>query len=169
MSEDAIIETEAVAETSASFRDFYPVKPPFGYVGIEIDEIDGKLKYVLVEPTLNELELQILEEIKNDLTERMDIPLSVLNNEEKMKDYLDDLINKVLNRFAREVEDESKEKFIYYLLRDLLGYGKIDLMIHDPKIEDISCNGVNIPIYVWHQNYESLQTNIEYPSEKLFF
>ena len=83
-----------------------------------------------------------------------------------MKDYLDDLINKVLNRFAREVAEESKEKFIYYLLRDLLGYGKIDLIIHDPKIEDISCNGISIPIYVWHQNYESLQTNIEYPSEK---
>ena len=72
MSEETNIEMEAVAETSASFRDFYPVKEPFGYVGIEIDEINGKPKYVLVEPTLNESELEILEEIKNDLTERMD-------------------------------------------------------------------------------------------------
>jgi len=166
LSEETIIETEAVAETSISFRDFYPVKPPFGFVGIEIDEINGKLKYVLVEPTLIDLEVQILEEIKSDLTERMDIPLSVLYNEEKMKDYLSDLINKVLKRFARRVSEESKGKFIYYLLRDFLGYGKINLMIHDSKIEDISCNGVGTPIYAWHQTYESLQTNIEYHSEE---
>jgi flagellar protein FlaI len=32
--------------------------------------------------------------------------------------------------------------------------------MRDPLIEDISTDGVNIPIYVWHRTYESLPTNI---------
>ncbi|MEM1760847.1 MAG: type II/IV secretion system ATPase subunit, partial [Desulfurococcaceae archaeon] len=30
---------------------------------------------------------------------------------------------------------------------------------------DISCNGVNIPIYVWHRKYESIPTNIIFTDE----
>ena len=166
LSEKIIESMEAAPESSALFKDFYPIKSPYGHVGIEIDEITGKLKYVLIEPTLNELEIQFLEEIKDDLTERMDIPLSTLKNEEWMKDYLENQIDRVLKKFKRKVAQDSQEKYIYYLMRDFLGYGKIDLIMNDPKIEDISCNGVNAPIYVWHQNYESVQTNIEYLSEK---
>ena len=61
--------------------------------------------------------------------------------------------------------DESKKKFIYYLMRDFLGYGRIDILLKDPRIEDISCNGLRTPIYVWHQDHESIQTNIEYATE----
>jgi len=52
------------------------------------------------------------------------------------------------------------DKLMYYIIRDFLGYGKIDPLMKDPLIEDISADGVNIPIYVWHRDYESLPTNI---------
>ena len=32
----------------------------------------------------------------------------------------------------------------------------------DPKIEDISCNGSGVPIFIWHQEYESIPTNIAF-------
>jgi flagellar protein FlaI len=69
-------------------------------------------------------------------------------------------------KYEKNVAEESKGKYIYYLMRDFLGYGKIDIIMKDPKIEDISCNGVNIPIYVYHKDYESLPTNIIYETEK---
>ena len=34
--------------------------------------------------------------------------------------------------------------------------------MRDQNIEDISCNGTGIPIYVWHKYYESIPTNINY-------
>jgi len=49
---------------------------------------------------------------------------------------------------------------MYYLVRDFLGYGKIDPLMKDHLIEDISADGVNIPLYVWHREHESLPTNI---------
>jgi len=49
---------------------------------------------------------------------------------------------------------------MYYITRDFLGYGKIDPLMKDHLIEDISADGVNIPLYVWHREYESLPTNL---------
>jgi flagellar protein FlaI len=36
----------------------------------------------------------------------------------------------------------------------------------DPYIEDISCDGVGRPIYVWHQKYESIPTNIKFTNDE---
>ncbi|RLF04994.1 MAG: hypothetical protein DRK00_05505 [Thermoprotei archaeon] len=52
------------------------------------------------------------------------------------------------------------ERVLYYLQRDYLGYGPVHVMVLDPNLEDISCNGVGIPVYVWHRKYESLETNV---------
>ena len=51
---------------------------------------------------------------------------------------------------------------MYYLKRDFLGYSRIDVLMRDPRIEDISCDGVGIPIYVWHRDYESIPTNVQF-------
>jgi flagellar protein FlaI len=83
-----------------------------------------------------------------------------------MMEYLNKEIMDVFLKYKKDVAEESKGKYIYYLMRDFLGYGKIDVIMKDHKIEDISCNGVNTPIYVFHKDYESLPTNIIYETEK---
>ena len=149
-----------------TFRDFYPVNPPFGYIGIENEEGTGKLRYRLVEPTLDGDENLILKELKDNIIERMDIPVSLLDDKDKMKEYLREESKKIFKKLKWDVPAESEEKFLYYLTRDFLGYGKIDLLMLDPNIEDISCNGVDTPIYIWHRVYESLPTNVVYASER---
>ncbi len=37
--------------------------------------------------------------------------------------------------------------------------------MRDINIEDVSCNGTAIPIYVWHRYYESIPTNVSYSSK----
>ena len=155
----------SVEPASMAFRDFYPVNPPFGYVGIEINEEKGTLKYHVVEPTLSEDELDLLDRIKALLVDRMDVSLDVLRDAQKMEEYLREQIQDIFKKFQREIPEESEDKFIYYLKRDFLGYGKIDLLIRDENIEDVSCNGVRTPIYVWHRKYESIPTNIIYDTE----
>ena len=161
--------SEKINETethSMAFRDFYPVNPPFGFVGIEINEERKSLMYHTVEPALTDEEAILLERIKKLLIDRMNVPLNVLRDPDKMESYLRDDIQKLFKRFEREIPPESEDKFIYYLKRDFLGYGKIDLLVLDEDIEDISCNGYNTPIYVWHRNYESIPTNIIFKSSE---
>ena len=39
--------------------------------------------------------------------------------------------------------------------------------MRDPNIEDISCDGVTKPVYIWHRNYESLETNLEFQNDEV--
>lgn len=58
------------------------------------------------------------------------------------------------------VDEKLTEKFLYYIERDMMGFGPLNVIMDDYRVEDISCDGVGIPIYVWHRDYESLPTNI---------
>ncbi|MBD3172284.1 hypothetical protein GF326_07415, partial [Candidatus Bathyarchaeota archaeon] len=165
MSENEREESIKSKQASMAFRDFYPVNPPYGYVGIAIDEEKQQLKYHTVEPNLTDEETDLLDRIKSILIDRMNIPLDVLKNPDKMETYLRDEIQTIFKRFQRKIPEESEDKFIYYLMRDFLGYGIIDLLMRDEKIEDISCNGSKTPIYVWHRDYESIPTNVFYDSD----
>jgi flagellar protein FlaI len=57
-------------------------------------------------------------------------------------------------------------KIEYYLEKDLIGYGRIDGLISDPYIEDISCLGINKPVYIYHRKYGSIRTNIVFAAEE---
>jgi flagellar protein FlaI len=157
--EEAINESEL----GSTYKEFYPVNPPFGYVGIQVED-DGRMVYKVIEPTMTEEEQAILKSIKDDIIINIGVPLEVLKKDESMKIYLDQMTRKVLKKFKKEVPKESEDKLMYYLVRDFLGYGKIDILFLDPNIEDVSCNGVNTPIYVWHRVHESLPTNIILPT-----
>ncbi|MDH5389697.1 MAG: type II/IV secretion system ATPase subunit, partial [Candidatus Bathyarchaeota archaeon] len=58
------------------------------------------------------------------------------------------------------------KKITYYLERNIAGYGKIDPLMFDPYIEDISCSGVNRPIFLWHRKYENIRTNVYFTDEE---
>ncbi|MCD6264075.1 type II/IV secretion system ATPase subunit [Candidatus Bathyarchaeota archaeon] len=153
-------------EHPPTFKEFYPVNPPFGYVGIRVEEETGRLLYLTVEPTLTEEERESLERLKEIIREEAEIPLSVLKDEHRLEEYLVEKARRAMKVFRPRIPEEAVEKFLYYLKRDLLGYGAIDLLMRDENIEDISCDGVRIPIYVWHRRYESLPTNVAYGSEE---
>jgi len=38
--------------------------------------------------------------------------------------------------------------------------------MRDPNIEDISCDGVNRPVYIWHRNHESIETNLQFENDE---
>jgi flagellar protein FlaI len=58
-----------------------------------------------------------------------------------------------------------KTKILYYVKRDFLWYGKIDPLMRDQNIEDISCDGSRLPIFLYHRKYGSLKSNIQFPDE----
>ncbi|MFP4174613.1 MAG: type II/IV secretion system ATPase subunit, partial [Halobacteriales archaeon] len=58
-------------------------------------------------------------------------------------------------------------KILYYLKRDYIYDGKIDPIMRDPAIEDVSCDGDNTPIFVYHRDYRDLMSNIEFEKDEL--
>jgi len=59
------------------------------------------------------------------------------------------------------------EKLLYFLERDFIGYERIDPIKHDINVEDISCDGYNSPVFVYHSDYEQIISNIYHDRTEL--
>jgi len=59
------------------------------------------------------------------------------------------------------------EKLLYYLKRDFIGYERIDPIKHDINVEDISCDGYESPVFVYHSEYEQVISNVYHGTEEL--
>jgi len=49
-----------------------------------------------------------------------------------------------------DLSEYQVEKLLYRLKRDFVGYERIDPIKHDINVEDISCDGYNSPVFVYH-------------------
>jgi flagellar protein FlaI len=94
--------------------------------------------------------------------DELDVNLKEIENREKAEAYLNKKIREIVKKYKLKTPPEAVDKLAYFIIRDFLGFGKIDPLMKDHLIEDISADGVNIPIYVWHRLYESLPTNIAF-------
>ena len=74
--------------------------------------------------------------------------------------YLYFLGNKKEKKEIEMAATKSKDKVFYYIFREFLGYGPIDILMEDDDIEDISCDGHQVPIFLYHKKYEAISTNI---------
>jgi flagellar protein FlaI len=130
------------------------------YAAIVKEKETQKIRYEVIEPTLQKDEEKYLLEIKSFLMDELDVNLKEIENKEKAESYLKQKIKELVKKYRLKIPAEAVDKLTYYVIRDFIGYGKIDPLMKDHLIEDISADGVNIPIYVWHRLYESLPTNI---------
>ena len=147
------------------FREVYPIHEPYVYAAVVTEPNSQRIKYELIEPTLLKEEENQLKEIKDILVEEIDVNLKEIGTRDKAEEYLKAKIREIIKDYRLKIAEEAVDKLMYYIIRDFLGYGKIDPLMKDPLIEDISADGVNIPIYVWHRDYESLPTNILFKDE----
>jgi flagellar protein FlaI len=151
--------------TEISFKEVFPLKEPYAYGAIAKDPETKGLKYIVIEPTLTEEEKKQLNKIVEILRETLDMDLKQITKKEDAEEYLRKAIKEVVKKY--KIKLESLSKIEYYIIRDFIYYGKIDPLMHDHMIEDISCDGYNIPVYVWHREYESIPTNIVFEEKEL--
>jgi len=144
----------------------YPLIEPYAYVNIVKDLDRGNIKYVVEEPKLTIEDEAHLKRLKDILNQVITMKPSDLKSKETAGKYLIAKSQEIFNDYDFKIDAATQGKLLYCILRDNLGFGKIDALIHDPLIEDISCDGVNIPIFVWHRKSESIPTNIRFETEE---
>jgi len=158
-----VIDTEAKKPTM--FKEAYPIQEPYVYAAIVKDPETHKTRYEIIEPTFQKEEEKQLKDLKSFLMEEVDVNLKDIETREKAGNYLREKTKETIKKHRMKVAPEAIDKLVYYVIRDFVGYGKIDPLMKDHLIEDISADGVNIPIYVWHRIYESIPTNIVFKEE----
>jgi flagellar protein FlaI len=160
-----LLDEKTINEISNQFQVVkeYPLNAPFSYAKILFDEKNSNFQYFVDEIKLNFEE----ERIYKDLYSFVEQSLDSLEHtkEDKFDVHLNDVIKKHEGFFVANPV-ASMEKVKYFLKKDIMGYGEIDALMHDPNIEDISCSGPNFPLYVWHRNYDSISSNISFESHQ---
>ncbi len=137
----------------------------FSYAHIYWDFKINQLVYDIIEPKLTVEEQKNINEIKEFIQEKLDINFATVRKKEAI-DYIKKIFDDAISYFR--ITDKSKrDVYIYYIVRDFIGLSAIDPLINDDQLEDISCDGVGIPIYIYHRNpkFGSLRTNIFFKSK----
>jgi flagellar protein FlaI len=141
----------------------YWLQEPYSFVSILEDR--RTTYYRLVEPSLTKFEKELLERIYEDF---QDILILGTTSSVSEKDaFLVDRAIFLLERYKADISKAALLKIMYYLRRNLLGYEKINPLLYDPYIEDISCDGVGVPLYIYHTRYLNVESNICFKEEEL--
>lgn len=135
----------------------------FAYAKIFWDGKTNRYVYQVIEPEMNDKMKKIMKQTKELLEQRLDVDFSKLKRFEAVE-YLKKEIDEILKYFGFIATEEEKQILKYYIERDFIGLEKLEPLMQDPNIEDISCDGIGIPIFVFHRNPNigSLATNISY-------
>lgn len=143
----------------------YWVNQPYAFVVILHNENKNTHLYYVVEPKLTEFEDLLLREIKDRLRDVLLVE-EASSDEDKDK-ILTSKIRELIKDYAIDMTPAILEKILYYTRRDFIYFGKIDPLMHDSMIEDISANGYNVPVYLYHKKYTNIPTNIYYTEDEL--
>lgn len=123
----------------------------------------GGYAYFINEVALAEDEQAIHFKLVDILSKELKLPAKGVDT----KVHVSEEAHRIAKKYGlqKRIADSSWPAIEYYLHRDLVGFGDIDVIMRDPLIEDLSVNGVNLPVFVWHRKYESLPTNLIFTDE----
>ncbi len=159
-----ITEVPKIAESYVDEVEISQVLDPYSYVRIKFDNVASEYLYEVIEPALTEDESILLEMLKSSVVLTINQAEGKLDREKDsiLRSVTDDL----LKTLGVNLSMESRERIHYYLRRDFIGYGAIDVMMIDPNVEDCSCDGVRIPLYIFHRKYGSIKSNVRFESDE---
>ncbi len=146
--------------------DKYPLYEPFAQVVISQDPKTGEHQYILDELQLDPMERGIYNHILEILLAEIESPKEEISDPRK---FFAQEAKKIVDKYRISLgwlPDVSWYKILYHAERDLVGFGKIDPLMRDPNIEDISCDGVKKPVYIWHRVFESIETNLQFENDE---
>lgn len=141
------------------------INEPYAFVSVLLDENTHQYLYFISEPVLTEFEKELLRSIEENLRDALmhrDIEFESMDKETVLYEEY----NKILEIYGIKLEAQPFHKLWYYLKRNFIGYGKIDVLMKDPGIEDISYDGINVPIFLYHRKYLNIEVNMRFDEEE---
>lgn len=149
----------------SGFDEKYPLQKGVSSAHIHWDKVKEVLKYDVIEPRLNKFEEASLNRIEDILGQELEVDFQKLGQSNELMGYITNKVEEVCRELGIKLSKRDFDNIMYFIERDYIGFGKIEPMFHDIHIEDISCDGTGIPVYIVHNRYGSLPTNIFFNSD----
>jgi len=142
----------------------FTIREPYAYARIVYDRTNAEYVYQVWEPKLEEKEQKMLNSVKDALTRTLEYEWEKMALKDK-EEYLKEAIESFVGSRGIKIDPALRQKLDYYIIRDFVGYGPVDSLMADPRIEDVSCDGVAIPLFIFHQKFESVKTSVVFPDD----
>jgi len=134
---------------------------------IFINTDTGEHSYHVLEPDLSEDEAFLYDTVESRLREKI-LYREDFSDADDPHDILRTRSRDIIDKLRDTIPQKSTERMLYYLERNLLGHGRIEPLMHDSLLEEISCNGPgDKPLFVYHQEYDNVATNIRFDEGEL--
>jgi flagellar protein FlaI len=160
---DVITEIPPISDPNMDEVEINPVLDPYSFVRIRYDNTASEYLYEVIEPTLSEDERSLLDVLKSALI--MTLNLTPLSTPKEKEAIVKEGAEELMRKFGISLNPISMERIFYYVRRDFIGYGVIDPMMVDLNVEDCSCDGVDIPLFIFHRKYGSIRSNVRFVKE----
>ena len=152
--EQAVLEEKKIIELK-DLREIIELEEGLAWRGIKGD------KYIIIEPPLPEKE--ILERAKDYVLSRISF-----EDLDKLHKLYERAAKRAFKDFKKKYDEEKLNALIYYLKRDIEGLGKLDPIMKDPFVEDVTLparGGRKLFVYLAGKG-AWLETNIELDEEE---
>lgn len=132
-------------------------------VQIILDEKELEYIYIIKEPLLGSRDHERADRLVEEI-ERM-IPLLTEGTSFTTYSDLESVIGQYIATRYPGNDEDFNSRMKYSIQKRHTGFGDLHAMVMDAEVEDISCNGPSMPVYVYHRKYGSIKTNVSYGSE----
>lgn len=142
-----------------------PIREPFSYSRIIFDDSRKEYIYQAIEPNLNEEEKEMKEKITDTLDRTLTYEWETMEKKDK-EEFIEEAIKSYIKSRGIKINEVSEKRIIYHIVRDYVRFNALDVLMSDEYVEDISCDGVDIPLFIYHSKYESIRTDIKFENEE---
>lgn len=160
---DPLVSFDGLADYEEIER--YWTDAPFSFISINYHTEDDEHLYTVVEPGFSEFESTLYENLLTDVRDALIYSSSL--EEGTSEEILREQISELLAQYGVTIDATTFYKLFYYLNRELRGYGRLQAIMNDPHVEDVSCDGYEMPIFVYHDQYTDIKTNIAFDPDEL--
>jgi flagellar protein FlaI len=135
------------------------------YLEIETNEYI----YHPIEPKLAPKQKEVYEFIIETFNKSLKYDRKAMEDLIEKERFMETEVRSVLkdySNFVGSINEEFLDPVLYYIRREYIGYGKIHSIMMDIGVEDVSCDGTDIPIFVYHRDFGSIRTTIKFDTDE---
>ena len=160
--EGAVTPIPPLDDPNLQLLELTPIRENFSFVRVTFHNVRNEHLYEVIEPPLSPIEKAILDKLKTALVAKFE-PLPELDVPTKRRE-MRRMVDEQFQDWQLSPSPTTRGRVVYYLERDFIGYGTVDVPMTDSEVEDISCDGVGIPLYIYHRKYGSIRSNLKFTS-----
>lgn len=146
---------------------------------VEADRVLAKVKiertpkevvpiYVLQLPDIKPGTLALLDSVRDRILNEVGIRTSELLEPKGFDDLKIKFFEKAYEMLRRDLSDETQGTWEFLagmLVHDMLGLGKVELLLADNNLEDLVINSADEPVWIYHKKHGWTKTNVFLSSE----